>query len=386
MTESSKVALLSNSAWYIYNYRTGLIKRLLEQNITVYALAPYEEKYTDKLIELGCNFIILNKIKSKSTNPLKHYFFFKEIKSIFRKHKFDLVFSFTPKPNIWGSIASKRAGLKIVPTINGLGHLFIKTTVYSKLLLFLYRYALKNAFRVIFQNNTDKNFFELEQIVTCSKTLLVNGSGVDLHLFYPKPYSIHTSPVRFIYAGRFIKEKGLVEFVQAAKKLKAEGSDAEFLVLGMSAENPSAISLEQVLEWQKQGAIKYIGKSDQVSEVLNNVDVVVLPSYYREGIPKILIEACAKALPIITTDNVGCKEVIEDGVNGYMVEPKNVESLAQAMKKMVSSGLKTRIEMGLNSRKIAEQKFDENFIIDTYLSLCEQAVHVNILKTKAAAV
>ena len=367
-----KICITSNTSWSIYNFRKNLIKTLVAHGHDVYVMAPDESYYRQIIANWKCKFITLKSVRPNSTNPFTNIKFYFELKKIFRTEKFDMVLSYTPKPNIWGAIASKHTDIQFIPTVNGLGHAFINKNWLSFIVAKLYKYAFSGIQNAVFQNPDDADFFVEKNIVSREKTLLVPGSGVDLEQFYPS-YNINynSTSLRFLFAGRFIKSKGVMEYVQASAILKKVYPDVSFYMVGAVSENPSSVTMKQIEKWINAGIIKYYALTDDMSAFLNDIDVLVFPSYYREGIPKILLEACAKELPIITTNNVGCNQVIQHDYNGLVVKEKNVENLVEAMEKMITIGPMMRKQMGTNGRKLVEEKFDDKIVVEKYLALLQ---------------
>ena len=365
-----KICITSNTSWSIYNFRKNLIKTLVAQGHDVYVMSPDESYYKTIIANWKCKFITLKSVNPNSTNPFTNIKFYFELKKIFKQEKFDVIFSFTPKPNIWGAIASKQTNINFIPTVNGLGHAFINKNWLSFLVAKLYKYAFSNIENTIFQNPDDAEFFVNKKIVSSEKTLLVPGSGVDLEQFYPS-YNINynNSTLRFLFAGRFIKSKGIMEYVHASAILKKLYPEVSFYMVGAVSENPSSVTMKQIEKWITAGTIKYYALTDDMSAFLNDIDVLVFPSYYREGIPKILLEACAKELPIITTNNVGCNQVIQHEYNGLVVKEKDVEDLVASLEKMIEIGPMKRKQMGTNGRKLVEEKFDDKIVVEKYLNL-----------------
>ncbi len=339
----------------------------------VSVLAPDESYYKNVITSWGCSFIALKNVSSKSINPFANIKFCMELRKIFRQNDFDVVLSYTPKPNIWGAIASKKTNTRFIPTVNGLGYAFINQNWLSFIVARLYRYAFKDLENVVFQNPDDVDFFKLKKIVTHKQAVRVPGSGVDLDHFYPSQNINHDSnTLRFLYAGRLIKAKGVVEYVEASALLKKKYPEVSFYMVGAVSENPSSVSMKQVEKWIKSGVIKYYALTDDMSGFLDNMDILVFPSYYMEGIPKILLEACAKEIPVITTDNVGCNQVVVNDFNGLVVTKRNIESLVTAMESMILMGPMKRKAMGKNGRKLVEESFDEKTVIATYIKLLSQ--------------
>ncbi len=375
--QNKTIAVVYNTSWYIYNFRLNLIKSLQKEGYNIICIAPRDE-YTIKLEECGCiHYDIKIDGKGKSfVNDFKTLFSFYKI---YKKTKPDLLLQYTIKPNVYGTLA---AGLLKIPTINniaGLGTLFIENTLMTKLAKFLYYISQKKATKVFFQNIDDlKLFTETNNLVDKMKSDLLPGSGVDLKKFSPvkKTNNLKNNDnvFKFILIARILWAKGIGEYVEAAKIINAKYKGlAEFQLLGFLDETiPNGISKNLVNTWMETGAIKYLGKTDNVKDYLREVDCIVLPSFYREGVPRTLLEASAMGLPIITTNNVGCKETVVDGVNGYLCKIKDSNDLANQMEKMINLSKKELKDMGQKSREMAETKFDEKIVIDKYLNVIKE--------------
>lgn len=365
------IAIVSNTSWYVYNFRKGLLQKLIHSGYNVFAIAP-KDKFVQEIELLGCTFIELKNIKNKGKNPLQDILLTVELRKIFNTHQLDFCFFFTPKINIYGCIATKFTTIKSVATINGLGfvfneeqHKWLKYTVKK-----LYTFAFKNLNAIIFQNNDDKEYFLHFNIINGRQEIIVvKGSGANLTEFNQKKFFHPNGQLVFLLSARLIREKGIYEYFAAAKNLKQKYPTVTFALLGLQANNPSSIPITVIKEMHQQKIIDFWGETNNMSRILNNVDVMVLPSYYREGIPKILIEALAKGLPIITTDQVGCKETVDDGINGILIEIKNAAALVAAMEKMINMPTIQLTEMGERSRHKAEDEFDESLNHQAYISI-----------------
>ena len=357
------ISIVSNTSWYVYNFRKGFLKELVQLGYNVFVIAP-KDKFVVEIELLSCSFIELKKIQHKGKNPLQEMQLTLELRSYFKKNDIHFALFYTPKINIFGSIATKFLPTKGIATINGLGFVFNEgqpkwlQTVVKK----LYRFAFNGLPAVFFQNQDDKDFF-IQSKILCDKkqcVCVVRGSGVNLTEFYPKKSPSNLpEKITFLLSARLIKEKGIIEYLEAAKIIKQKYPNTNFALLGVVANNPSAIPVEIITQLYKDGVIDYWGSSDNMSETLNKVDVMVLPSYYREGIPKVLIEALSKGLPVITTDNVGCRETVEDVKNGFLIPVKDVAALSAAMEKIIQLSPEQRAEMGKYSRQKAVNEFDE---------------------------
>jgi glycosyltransferase involved in cell wall biosynthesis len=368
------VAIVSNTSWYIYNFRKGLLKELIKSGYTVYAISP-RDRFVKEIEGLGCTFIELSNINNQGKNPLQDILLTVELKRIFKKNQIHCCLFFTPKINIYGNIAIKFTPIKAITTINGLGFVFNEDQ--PKWLQFtvrnLYKFAFKKLTAIFFQNEDDKEFFLNSNIIPSNQHIsVVRGSGVNVFEFDYKKSFNPSDKIVFLLSARLIKEKGLYEYFEAAKEMKKKYPLVTFALLGLPADNPSAVSLDIINEFHKNGIIEYWGVSDNVSQILNKVDVMVLPSYYREGVPRILIEGLSKGLPIITTDNVGCRETVDDLKNGFLIPVKDVQSLKSAIEKMINMPMEQRLKMSEQSRQKAVTEFDESLNHKKYLQVIKE--------------
>lgn len=362
----TRIVISANTSWYLFNFRKGTIKALLEKGCDVIAVAPVDP-YSEKLRELGCHFEPLYMDRG-STNPIKdmrttwHYY------QIFLRLKPDLVFNFTPKVNIYSTLAARLVKAKVVNNIAGLGSLFVSHSLASRIAKLLYRISQPLADFVFFQNEEDRKLFLDAGIVKQQFTDRLPGSGVDLSRFVVTPAPDDGS-VKFILVARMLREKGVELYVEAARQLHQQYPNLEFNLLGfIDEDNPSGISRTQIEQWQNDGTINYLGTTDDVTKVLANQDCVVLPSYYREGVPKSLLEAAAMGKPIVTTDNVGCRETVDNGLSGFLCTPNDLLSLKNALDKIITMTHAQRKKFGCAGRIKIENEFDENMVIKAYLS------------------
>jgi len=367
------IVLSANTSWYLYNFRKNTIISLIEQGYKVIAIAP-EDEYSNKLCELGCQFIHID-IDQGGTNPvrdLKTLFIFQ---LIYRKYNIDVVLNFTPKNNIYSTLAASFNGIKSINNIAGLGILFINESVTSKIARFLYRISQSKASKLFFQNEDDRKLFLEKKITTTVETDRLPGSGVDLSRFVVSP-APDDGTVRFLLIARMLYDKGIGQYVKAARALKAKyGHNVELCLLGfLDVDNPSAVSKHDMQSWVDEGIVSYLGTSDNVEVEIAKVDCMVLPSYYREGVPKSLLEAGAMGKPIVTTDNVGCRESVDDGVNGFLCEPRSSESLVEKLDLIVNMSHQERLIMGEKSRIKIKSEFDEQIVINKYLDAIEQSL------------
>ena len=370
-----KILISINTAWNLLNFRSGLIHELISSGFEVICAAP-KDKYVAGLKLLGCCFVHLE-IDNQGTHPARDFLLLWRYWRLLKTEKPDICLFYTVKPNVYGSLGSTICGIPFINNVSGLGAVFIQGGWLKQFVSMLYRLAFKKSNKIFFQNCDDLDLFIENKLVKVELTGVLPGSGINLHRFTHvddadlKP---RTSQFRFLLIARMLKDKGVVEFVNAAQLLKESGVKAEFCLLGfLDVENPAAISSEQMKQWTDQGFVKYLGTSDDVREHIAVADCIVLPSY-REGTPRTLLEAAAMAKPIITTDVVGCKEVVEHGVNGFLCEVKNAEDLALKMKEMLFLSEEQRKLMGQNGRINMEKEFDEQIVIHKYLKAIDLAL------------
>jgi glycosyltransferase involved in cell wall biosynthesis len=369
----TNIAISANTSWYIYNFRKNTIAALLQQGYQVIAIAP-EDEYSAKLSELGCKFIDI-KIDQGGTNPVRDIKTFFDFYHIYKTTKIDVVLNFTPKNNIYSTLAAHFNNTKAINNIAGLGILFINESITSKIAKFLYKISQSKASKLFFQNEEDRQLFLENKITTMVPTDRLPGSGVDLSRFTLTP-APDDNKVRFLLIARMLYDKGIQQYVDAARNLKQKyGTNVELCLLGfLDVNNPSAVSTVDMNSWVEEGIINYLGVSDNVEQEIAKVDCMVLPSYYREGVPKSLLEAGSMGKPIVTTDSVGCRETVDDGINGYLCEPRSSESLTEKLSLIIEMSHEQRLEMGLKSREKIQKEFDEKIVINKYLAAVDVCI------------
>ncbi len=361
------IIITANTSWYLYNFRKNTILSLADCDYRVVTIAPTDE-YSEKLLALGCEFYPIA-IDQKGTNPINDFRTFISFYRIYRKQKASVVLNFTPKNNIYSTLAANFLGIKVINNIAGLGTIFMNENITSKIVLFLYKISQPKANKIFFQNEEDRQLFIQKKIAPASLTDRIPGSGVDLNRFSLSP-TRDDNRVSFLLVSRMLFDKGIEYYVKAARILKAKyGERIEFRLLGfLDVKNPSAVSKKQMQTWVNEGIVTYLGISDNVENEIKLADCIVLPSFYREGVPRSLLEAAAMGKPIVTTDNVGCRDTVSDGVNGYLCTPRSVTSLTKKLDTMIAMSHEQRIRMGIQSRKKVESEFDEQIVINKYIA------------------
>src|SRR3954469_12978789 len=377
-----RVVISINTAWNIANFRAGLIRALQAHGWEVVAIAPPDE-HAQRLIDMGCRFVPLE-MDNKGTNPARDARLFLRYLRTLRRERPAAFLGYTIKPNVYGSLAAHSLGIPVINNVSGLGTAFIRDTWITRVGKGLYRLALRGpqtAFfqtettrSVFFQNEDDRLVFVDNKLVAPDRTALVPGSGIDLQRFKPAEAPRRHQGFRFLLIARLLYDKGVEEFVDAARLIKTTHPQARCALLGfLDAENRTAVSRDDVDRWVSEGIIEYLGSSDDVRPFIAEADCVVLPSY-REGTPRTLLEAAAMAKPLIATDVPGCREVVEDGQNGFVCRVKDARDLAAKMMAMMEMAPADRRAMEEASRKKMERQFDEQFVIDAYLGRLKAAL------------
>jgi len=376
MSHPPTIAISSNTSWYLYNFRKNTILSLIKEGYKVIAIAP-EDAYSTKLSELGCEFIHIN-IDQGGTNPVRDMQTFFSFYRIYKNKNIDVVLNFTPKNNIYSTLAAHLNKTKAINNIAGLGILFINESITSKIARFLYKISQSKASKLFFQNEDDRTLFLEKKITTSVETDRLPGSGVDLTRF-TLSLAPDDNKVRFLLIARMLYDKGIGQYVEAGRALKAKyGDKVELQLLGfLDVNNPSAVSSSEMQEWVDEGIVNYIGTSDNVELDIAKVDCMVLPSYYREGVPKSLLEAGAMGKPIVTTDNVGCRETVDDGINGYLCELRSSESLLEKLELIINKTHQERLAMGEKSRLKIQNEFDEQIVITKYIDAVKKCLLVD---------
>lgn len=336
----------------------------------VIAVAPPDD-YSNRFEALGIRFVALP-MDNQGTNPIKDSWLIFRLLRLFVSLKPGCVLSYTPKCNIYAALAAGVLKIPIINNVSGLGTAFIKEGLVTKIVTWLYRLSLKKSAKIFFQNKDDLQLFIDKGLVKAELTDVLPGSGVNVDHFTPVISPNPRDVFVFLLVARMLKDKGIVEFVEAARVLKKQYPHIECQLLGfLDVKNSTAIAKEQMQAWVAEGVVTYLGVSDAVIDFLRQADCVVLPSY-REGTPRSLLEAASVGKPIITTDAVGCREVVDDGVNGFLCEPRSADDLKAKMEQMLLLPEAERIQMGLNGRDKMLRQFDERIVIDRYVKAIGQ--------------
>lgn len=353
-----------NTSWNVVNFRSGLIRSLLAQGYAITVAAPRDD-HSAAIEALGCRFVALP-MQRDGRSPFADVRLLFDFVRLFLREKPMVFLGYTAKPNIYGSIAAALTGVPAINNIAGLGRVFGERGLTHRILRALYRLALRRSTRVFFQNRDDLAMFVDTGLVTHGRVALLPGSGVDLARFSPAAPAERSGPI-FLLVARLLWTKGIAETVAAARQLRSRHPDATIKLLGFVEDgNPAFVSHADLQGWQRDGDIVYLGAANDVRPHLAAADCVLLPSYYPEGTPRSLLEAAAMGKPIVTCDMPGCRDVVVEGQNGFLVPPRDAAALATAMIRFCRLTPAQRAAMGRRSRQLAEERFDERIIHDSY--------------------
>jgi len=369
-----KIIYVSNTDWYLYNFRLNLMKRMLNETWEVVAVSP-PGPFAVKLEAAGIRFVSLE-MDRKGKNPLRDGKLFWKLRGIYRHESPDLVHHFTIKPVIYGTLAASSAGkIPVVNAVTGRGSAFMKRSWVGIAAEKLYKISLRRSAAVIFQNREDMKFFKDKGLIQNVKTYMIPGSGVDTKRFSPseKRREKGKDKIVFLMISRMLWDKGVNEFYEAAEMARAQYREAEFwLVGGTDPGNPSGIPEKTLRALEKKGVIKWWGFQEDAKKFCENADVIVLPSYL-EGLPKTLLEGAAMEKPLIATDTPGCRDVVKDGVTGLLVPVKDAGKLAEAMAWMIENP-EERKAMGKRGRQQVLVLFSDEIVIRKTLEVYSQVL------------
>jgi glycosyltransferase involved in cell wall biosynthesis len=372
-----KILMSINTAWNVCNFRAGLIRSLRDHGYDVVVAAPADD-YVGRVMQMGCRFVKVP-MDNNGTNPARDFRLLLHYLRVLHVERPHVYLGYTVKPNVYGSIAAHVLGIPVINNIAGLGTTFINRTPVTHMVRALYRLSLRRSRRVFFQNADDQDCFVRQKIVPSRITDRLAGSGIDLTHYRPSPApTLQGRPFRFLLVSRMLKDKGVAEYAGAAAivRRRLPGASVEFQLLGsVDARNLNAIPLARIQEWERAGLVQYLGRTDDVRPVVTDSDCVVLPSY-REGVPHSLLEAAAMARPIIASDAVGCRDVVDDHINGLLCRVRDAEDLAEKMVEMINDSSEHRLEMGMAGRRKVEAQFDERTVIQKYLDMIDEVARL----------
>lgn len=359
-----KILFSDNTLWGLLNFRGGVIRHFADRGCEVVLVAPQDPMCDLAVLPQGVKYLPVT-LNRTGTNPLADLKYYRELRRIYKAEKPDYIFHYTIKPNIYGTLAAWAVGIRSSCMIAGLGHVYSEKGIGNFIAQMMYKYAMRFPERVMVLNRVNYDTLSERKLVRSEKLLwLEGGEGVDLSKFTALPMPDSEKPV-FLMICRLLYEKGYAEYVAAAEKLKGQ---ADFRIMGPIDSHPAAVPRSVVEADAARGVIRYIEYSPDVVLQIAAADCVVLPSYH-EGLSRVLMEGLAIGRPIITTDIPGCRETVDDGINGFLCRSKDAESLAAAFGRFIELSADARARMGARSRELAERVFDEQSVIQTYLKL-----------------
>lgn len=364
-----RVMMTVNAAWNVWNFRRPVVRALLEEGRRITVLAP-PDATVSYLEQAGCRFLPLP-MTAKGVNPFEGIDLVRRFRTAFAAERPDVVLSYTIKNNLFGALAARASGVPFIPNVTGLGTAFISRLSMRIAAQTLYRLAFRKLPVVFFQNADDLAFFIDSRLVTAGQGRLLPGSGIDLARFAPAAYPGPSAPV-FLMISRLLRDKGVVEFVEAARHVKSLVPSARFQLLGpIGSDNRSAIDESTLRGWIAEGVVEYLGVAEDVRPFIAAAQCVVLPSY-REGAPRTLIEASAMARPVIATDVPGCRSVVDANLTGLLCAPRDAASLSDAMLRFTAMPHAMQAALGAAGRRKMEREFDDALVVAAYRAAIAQ--------------
>ncbi len=360
---SKKILFLVNHDVVIYNFRLEIVERFISDGHEVHISSPYGERI-DELIKLGAVYHEIQ-MDRHGLNPVEELRILGNYKKMIKRIKPDICLGFTIKPNIYGAIAARRYNIPFVANITGLGTAVENPGVSQMIMVALYKYAFKDIQRVFYQNEENKQFFVYHGIEN-GKGQLLPGSGVNLERYSYREYP-EDGVIKFAFISRIMKEKGIDQYLDAAKEIKQKYKNVEFHVCGFCEPEYDG----RLQEEDRKGTVIYHGMIRNVAGFMGNMHCIIHPSYYPEGISNVLLEACATGRPIITTDRSGCREVVDDGISGYEIPCRDSIALVGAIDMFMHQSWEEKKKMGMAARTKVEREFDRQIVVEKYVKECQ---------------
>lgn len=354
-----RILILANNDIGLFKFRKELLEKLISDGHEVYVSLPNGE-FIANIKEFGCHFINTN-ISRHGTNPFEDFKLIKKYKSIIKQVKPDIVFTYTIKPNVYGGIACSKLKIPYVVNITGLGTAVENKGILQKITVNLYKYSLRKVQTVFFQNKENEEFFSKRNIAA-GKHKMLPGSGVNLDYYKALEYP-HIDSIDFVFIARIMKEKGIEQYLDAAKYIRSKYPQTRFHVCGFCEQDYDDV----IKELNNNGTIIYHGLVSDMRDIYRITHCTVHPTYYPEGLSNVLLESAASGRPIITTNRSGCREVINDGINGYLIKEQDTEDLINKIELFIHLDNCLKVKMGLNGRKKVENEFNRQFVIKAYI-------------------
>ena len=353
-----KVLIISNGTAGVYGFRKELVSALIKENEVIIAsrLSGYEQELKD----MGCE-LIETEMERRSINPFKEFYLLNSYKRLLEKISPDIVLTYTIKPNVYGGLSCAKLGIPYVANITGLGTAVENSGILQKVTTFLYRQGLKKAQKVFFQNTENRDFMVSRKIISGAYDLLP-GSGVNLEQYQVLNYPANDT-IDFVFIARIMKQKGIDQYLDAARYIRKKYPQTRFHICGTCEQDYTTV-LQQL---QNDGTIIYHGRVKDIRKIHAISQCTIHPTYYPEGMSNVLLESCACGRPIITTDRAGCREIVEDGLNGFVVNQKDSRDLIKKIEKFLALSWEERRNMGLAGRVKVEKEFDRQIVVNKYM-------------------
>lgn len=363
--KGKRILIVANTTWNIFNFRLNIVRKLIAEGHEVIVLAPVDKyiSYTEMIREVS--HVPMHQMRRNSINPISDLLLLFELLRLYRKIKPDLILHYTVKCNIYGGLAARILRIPSIAVVSGVGHPMIHKGWLNTLVKSLYRMTLPWHQKVIFENEDDKALFDAAGLTHPDQSASIKGCGVNMEFFKPIGEWRNGQGTTFSFIGRLIYDKGVREFIEAAKLIRKTYTNVQFWLVGDIDEgNPSSVSNEDLMYWIRDPYIHYHGATDNVKAFFEKSDCIVLPSYRGEGLPKVIMEAMAMERPVITTDTPGCRETVENGITGYLVAVQSADAIVKAMEDFIHLDHSARVEMGRQGRIKAMKEFDEKIIVE----------------------
>ena len=353
-----RILILTNNDIGLYRFRKELIERLLKRDKVIISLPNGE--YIQKFVNIGCKFIDTD-ISRRGTNPVTDFKLLLKYLKMIRDVKPDIVLTYTIKPNVYGGLACQMLGIPYIANITGLGTAVENEGLLQKVALILYKLGLRKSKTIFFQNEENMNFMQRYNIGK-KNGKLIPGSGVNLNHFILQEYPTDET-IEFVFISRIMKQKGIDQYIETAQYIKKKYSTTKFHICGFCEEEYE----EKLDSLHKEGVVEYHGMVKDVREILKRTHCTIHPTYYPEGMSNVLLESAASGRPIITTNRSGCREIIDNGINGYIVEQKNSADLIKKVERFMELSHEEKKQMGLEGRKKVEREFDRRIVVNAYI-------------------
>ncbi len=360
MVEKTKILILANNDMGLYKFRKELLERLII-DYEIYICLPNGE-FISGLEKIGCNFIDCPLLERHGTNPVKDINLYMFYKKIIKQITPEMVFTYTIKPNIYGGMAAAALNIRYVANITGLGTAVENPGLMQVLTVNLYKFALRKAQKVFFQNTENRDFMITKKAFKGCYDILP-GSGVNLNKYTVSEYP-NKDTVDFVFVSRIMKEKGIEQYFEAAREIRKRHPETRFHICGLCEQAYE----EELNKLNNDGTIIYHGLVKDMAAIYSEMSCTIHPTYYPEGLSNVLLESAASGRPIITTNRAGCREVVDDGFNGFIVEEKNSEDLIEKIERFISLSINERKTMGIAGRNKVEREFDRQVVVNKYLA------------------